>query len=659
MGSTASRDARSGDLLRLAATSVAVLALLASSFTGLMGASAARAAADGTTPVAMTASAASPQVSYGTANTVRVTGLPAAATGAVDFVSGSTPLCRAVLPASACATPATLPIGSYPVTATYSGDDVYESATAVTAFSVSRASAPFSAGHASSVPYGTANTISVFGFPSAATGSVAIATSGRTLCTIPDITTGSFCQTPTDLAVGTYPFTISYSGDQNHNSRTVGSSFRVVPASTRLDARVRAATVPFGTPNMLEISGLPSSATGSVVFTAGVATLCRIDDVTAASSCSTAASLGAGTYAVTATYGGDASYGSSTASTGFEVTRATVPDFDAEASAASVEFGSSVVLGVDGLPSAATGSVVFTADGATLCRIADVTASATCSTPADLGAGTYTVTAAYSGDANHRAATAATGFEVTRAELADFDAAPAAPAAAYGSGIVLRYSGLPSAATGSVVFTSGSTVLCTIADVRDADECRTAASLDAGRYLVLATYSGDADHAAATSTSAFDVEQVATAIEASARARVVAAGEPNTLTLAGLPGAATGSVSFSSGALVLCTVDDISAADRCDTPADLGAGEYEVTVRYSGDRNHLASTARTAFAVEAATPLTPAPASEDGDPGELPATGDDPTAPLVWALALLLAGAALGARSSRRVRRRDVARSGT
>jgi len=60
-------------------------------------------------------------VPYGTASTLAATGLHAGATGTVTFSSGAT-LCTATLPATTCSTALTLAAGSYPITATYSGD---------------------------------------------------------------------------------------------------------------------------------------------------------------------------------------------------------------------------------------------------------------------------------------------------------------------------------------------------------------------------------------------------------------------------------------------------------------------------------------------------------------------------------------------------------
>jgi hypothetical protein len=61
---------------------------------------------------------------------VSVTGLPTGAAGTVTFTSGGVVLCTATLPATSCTSTVSLPPGTYPVTATYSGDDDYNGSTA-------------------------------------------------------------------------------------------------------------------------------------------------------------------------------------------------------------------------------------------------------------------------------------------------------------------------------------------------------------------------------------------------------------------------------------------------------------------------------------------------------------------------------------------------
>jgi Putative Ig domain/Bacterial Ig-like domain (group 3) len=63
-------------------------------------------------------------------STLGAVGLPASgATGTITYSSGGTTLCTATLPTTGCTTSTTLPAGSYPITATYSGDSTYAMST--------------------------------------------------------------------------------------------------------------------------------------------------------------------------------------------------------------------------------------------------------------------------------------------------------------------------------------------------------------------------------------------------------------------------------------------------------------------------------------------------------------------------------------------------
>ncbi len=223
----------------------------------------------------MSESASPPSIGYGSQDTLSVTGLPAGATGTVTFTSGGSTLCVAILPATSCQTLTTLAPGVYPVTATYSGDSNYNgSSTSGASFTVTKATPSFTESAApSSVPYGTADTVSVTGLPVDATGTVTFTSGGSTLCvaTLP----ATSCLTSGTLAPAPYPVTATYSGDSNYNGAiATGASFTVTQADTSMTDFAAPATVAYGSSDTVSVTGLPVDATGTVTFTAGGSTLC-------------------------------------------------------------------------------------------------------------------------------------------------------------------------------------------------------------------------------------------------------------------------------------------------------------------------------------------------------------------------------------------------
>jgi large repetitive protein len=522
---------------------------------------------------------------YGTANTLSESGLPADATGTVTFSSGAVVLCIATLPASSCTTSPTLTSGNYPFTATYSGDANYDGATATGAsFTVTKATPAIEESASPvSITYGSRDSLSITGLAGDATGTVTFSAGGTTLCTatLPATT----CQTATTLAAGSYDVTATYSGDGDYNGTTaIGASFTVTQAFPSMTESAGPGSIAHGSHDTLSVAGLPTDATGTVTFTSGGDTLCTA--TLPATSCTTPASLVPGTYAVTATYSGDGNYNGTTATgASFTVTLADTSIAES-ASPASITYGSHDTVSVTGLPSDATGTVTFNADGVTLCTA--VLPATSCQTATTLTGGIYAVTATYSGDGNDNSSSATgASFIVTRAAPSMIESASPG-SIAYTARDALSVSGLPGDATGTVTFSSGGIVLCTA--TLPATSCQTAVDLAAGSYAVTAIYSGDGSYSGATATGAsFIVTRVGTAMSESASPAVIASGAQDTLSVSGLPGGATGTVTFMSGSTVLCVAT--LPALSCATAASLLPGDYDVTAIYSGDINYFGSTA--------------------------------------------------------------------
>lgn len=536
----------------------------------------------------MSESASPPSIGYGSQDTLSETGLPAGATGTVTFKSGGATLCVAVLPATSCQTSTTLAPGVYPVTATYSGDSNYNgSSTGGASFTVTKATPSFSESAApSSVPYGTADTVSVTGLPVDATGTVTFTSDGSTLCvaTLP-VTS---CLTSATLAPGPYPVTATYSGDSNYNGAVAtGASFTVTQADTSMADFAAPATIAYGSSDTVSETGLPLDATGTVTFTSGGSTLCVA--TLPATGCQTSATLAPGTYPVTATYAGDVNYNGSTASgASFTVTKAGVT-FTDSAAPSSVPFGTADTVSVAGLPGDATGTVTFTSGGTTLCAV--TLPAISCQTSSTLAVGTYPVTATYSGDANYNGGVAiGASFNVTQADTSMNEfAAPAT--IAYGTQDTLSVTGLPLDATGTVTFSSGGSTLCTA--TLPATSCQTSMTLAPGSYPATATYSGDSSYNGSTATGArFTVTKAVVTLDETASPLSVVFGTADTVSASGLPDGATGTLTFTSDGTTLCVAT--LPAKSCTTSTTLDPAVYPVTASYSGDTNDTPATASTA-----------------------------------------------------------------
>lgn len=451
--------------------------------------------------------------------------------------------------------------------------------------------------------YGAAETLAAHVGPSEASGTVAFVdtTTGVTLCAAATVTSGVATCSVTASSVGTDSITATFSGSTNYTSSSGSTSVTTTTASTTIGVSDSPAEIAYGQTSTLTATGLPSGATGSVSFTDAAGTvLCTTS--ASSRSCSTSASLGAGPYSITARYAGDSLYAASDSASPATLTvdRQAAPALSASVDKPSVPFGQAASLTTSGIPSGATGTITYTAaDGSVICTATLPVAS--CATPATLRAGSYEVTATYSGDADHPGGSTSTpvSFEVVKADaaLATTVDRKTAVRIVHGATATLDTTGMPAGAGGTVSYvTSDGTILCT-ATLPDTS-CDTSTTLAGGSYRVTALYSGDANHAA----SAGPTVSLVVAPQPVSMKPAVASGTPTahttggttTLTVTGMPTGATGTVTFSSNGHVLCVVK--LPARSCTTTA-LDPGTTTVVASYSGDSSYAASRASTSIVV--------------------------------------------------------------
>ena len=187
-----------------------------------------------------------------------------------------------------------------------------------------------------------------------------------------------------------YPSTCTVSNgpvDGNYTLTFVHGSVTITRATTSMTATATPATVASGSTVELSVSGLPSSAGGSVTFTdtTTAAVLCGPAAVSSgAASCSTAA-LPTGSYPVTATYGGDTDFQGTTATTSFAVSQGQTITFISSAPTNASVRGSytPVVFASSGLPVTLTtsGPCAVATNGTTV----DLTGAGMCTVTANQG----------------------------------------------------------------------------------------------------------------------------------------------------------------------------------------------------------------------------------------------------------------------------------
>lgn len=344
---------------------------------------------------------------------------------------------------------------------------------------------------------------------------------------------------------------------------------------------------------------------GSVTFMDGTTTLGKVN-VTASGATSAVASyttsgLTAGTHTIVANYSGD---NSDTTSSGMvsqvvnDASTATSLGANPRSAIAGtqVTFTATVTV-TSGGTSIPTGTVNFYNNGTTLLGSGQLNGSGIAKfTTSSLAVGTYSITAAYQGDANDDASTStpALAFPVTAATTsvaltasattADVTTPVTFSATVTGNGVM---------PTGQVTFMDGTQTLGTGALNTSGVAKLTTSGLPLGQQSITAVYAGDANNGSATSGAVVvTVTTFSTQTELAASATSVGSTQPVVLLATVVSGSGkpvTGTVTFMNGSATLGT-EPVGSDGSASLTITLTAGSDTVTAQYSGDTDDAAST---------------------------------------------------------------------
>jgi large repetitive protein len=289
---------------------------------------------------------------------------------------------------------------------------------------------------------------------------------------------------------GTCNVTASQSGDGDYQAATpVTQQLTINPGAPSVTVTPNASPAPLGEVSYtVSVSGVAGTTpTGSVSVSDGSNT-CAIDALSDGSGqCSI--NEAAGGYTVTATYSGDDNYSETTGSTSEQVDKATplltiVPSSNPATASAPVTYTVSAT-GVSGF--SPTGTVTVS-DGKHSCTISSFSVSGNCSI--NERAGTFLVSADYSGDSNYKEATATVSEKVKKAK-STVTLTPSANPAPKRESITykVKVNGGTIAPTGTVTVSDGRGGSCSITLSAGAGSC--AITEGVGNYEVTATYAGN------------------------------------------------------------------------------------------------------------------------------------------------------------------------
>jgi len=240
-----------------------------------------------------------------------------------------------------------------------------------------------------------------------------------------------------------------------------------------------------------------------------------------------------------------------------------------QTSLATATPGAAITLTASVFGTNPTGSVAFSANGNTLGTEAVVNGTATLPT-SFANAGSYTVTATYDGDSNNTASTSSpVGITITPPTSAT--TLQATPSAGNVNGqITLKATVSGDSPTGSVSFAAGTTSLGTATLTNGVATLQTSFAA-AGSYATTATYQGDQNNAASTSSAVTIVIAAPDfTVTATPTSGTVPAGQMATFTFTVTPaGGYAGTVKFSCGPLpaqAACSFSPASVAPSGGSP---------------------------------------------------------------------------------------------
>jgi sugar lactone lactonase YvrE len=259
-------------------------------------------------------------------------------------------------------------------------------------------------------------------------------------------------------------------------------------------------------------------------------------------------------------------------------------------SPASPVYGQTVTISADvtGGTVAPTGKVIFTVDGTTYnATVVNGTASTTVT---GLSAGQHAVSATYTSSNGYAAATSATvSLTVNKASTALLLTANPNPALQGQTDILtatVTGTGQPG---GTVIFQSGSSVLCT--SILNGSGVATCSFTPAasGTLSILAQYQGDSNHLTSSASLSLNVYDTAITEQFSSTQLVYPGAANITVCVAGKGAAPTGTIQIEDGATLLTTISlqGNGCAYWYISPG-LNAGTHSISSVYSGDKNYAA-----------------------------------------------------------------------
>ena len=500
--------------------------------------------------------------------------VPGIVSGVVNVTVNDESYDVAIVDGKGTLTISNLVAGDYNISASYLGDDKYLSSSNSTKFTISKLASSVAV-DVDDIVVGEDAVIGV-SVPGIVSGVVNVTVNGRSYNVA--IVDGKGVLIISNLAAGDYAVDVNYAGDNKYlpSSNSTKFSISKLPSSVLVNVK----DIVVGEDAVVNVV-LPDDATGSVTITVngkdyvvdvkyGVANIAISD-------------LAKGNYNVSVKYSGDGKYLPSENATHFDVVKASEYNVTIIIDVGDIVVGEDAVIGVS-VPDIVSGVVNVTVNGRSY-NVAIVDGKGVLII-SNLAAGNYNVNVNYAGDNKYLPSSNSANFTVSKVsssvivDVGDI---------VVGEDAVIGVS-VPDIVSGVVnVTVNGRSYNVAIVDGKGV---LIISNLAAGDYDVNVNYAGDNKYVASSNSTKFTISKLPSSVLVNVDDIVV--GEDAVVNVV-LPDDANGNVTITVNGKNYVAVVKYGVASV--TISDLAKGNYNVSVKYSGDNKYLPGENTTQFSV--------------------------------------------------------------
>jgi hypothetical protein len=542
-------------------------------------------------------------------------------TGSVTFKDGSTTLGTGTLDATGKATFTTssLSVATHSITVEYAGDTNFKTSTSSALSQVVNQADTSTAVTSSANPsvYGqavtfTATVTAVAPGSGTPTGTATFKDGSTTLGTGTLDATGKATFTTSTLSVAAHSITVAYGGDTNFKTSTSSALSQAVEqadTSTAVTSSVNPSVYGQSVTFTAAVSVVAPGAgtpTGTVTFKDGSTTLGTGTLDASGHATFTTVTLPAATHSITAVYGGDTNFKTSTSSALSQLVNPADTSTSLTSSLNPSTYGQSVTFTAvvsavypgTGVP---TGTVTFK-DGTTTLGSGTLNALGQATyTTTSLTAVTHSITAVYEATTNYKTSTSAPLSQVVNKADTSTTLTSSTNPSVFGQSVTFTATVTSSVGTppGIVTFKDGTTTLGTGTLNASGVAVFSTASLSVTTHSITAEYGGDTNfNMSASAPLSQTVNKAATTTTVTSSANPSVFGQSVTFTAtvtAVAPGAGipTGTVTFKDGTTMLGTGTLNASGVATFATSSLSVAAHSITVEYNGDGNFNTSTSAT------------------------------------------------------------------